>query len=206
MKRILFIALVGFLSAPVFGQDVLETLAEDACECISQKNTEQMDMEKLQMELSMCLMESVGNNQEAFEEEFGELNPTDQAGMQAFGQKVAMKMVNKCPDVMMIMASTGQAPPQAAAPSAGRTGGAGKLTGTIQDISGDEVAVVTIKEENGRSHKMLWLGYFEGSDRLQKASEVVGKEVEVMYEGLEVYSPKAQEYFERKKITGIKFP
>lgn len=205
MKRILFIALVGLCSVPVFAQDVLDNLADDACECISQKDTDKMSMEELQMQLSMCLMESVGENQEAFQKEYGELDPTDQAGMQAFGQKVAMKMVNKCPQVMMKMASTGQVPPQAGTPSAGKTAAAGKLTGTIQDISGDEVAIVTVKEQNGRTHKLLWLGYFEGSDRLQGGSKVVGTEVEVMYEELEVYSPKAQEYFERKKITGVKF-
>ncbi len=207
MKRILFIALAIFMAGalqPVIAQDVLDILAEDACDCISKKDTDEMSMEDLQMQLSMCLMESVGNNQEAFQKQYGDFNPSDQAAMQEFGQQVGMKMVTKCPQVMMKMAGNAQAPPQAAPPGSAPSQPAGSLTGTFQGVSGDEVAVLTIKESNGRTQKLLWLDYFKGSDRLMEdPAALKGKTVKVEFETIEVYAPQAKEYFDRKKVISL---
>ncbi|HKK78695.1 MAG TPA: hypothetical protein VJ933_03660, partial [Phaeodactylibacter sp.] len=133
---------------------------------------------------------------------YGTLNPSDQETMQQLGQDIGMRMVTKCPQYMMKLANQ-QAAPQSTAPAPIKK--ASRLKGTIKAISGDEVAVVTVVEENGRSHKMLWLDFFPGSARLQNPSEAVGKEVTVEYQEMEVYSPKANEYFKRKKIAGISF-
>ena len=209
MKKILFVALAAFMAGalqPLMAQDVLDILAEDACDCISKKDTDKMSMEDLQMQLSMCLMESVGNNQEAFQKQYGDFNPSDQAAMQEFGQQVGMKMVTKCPQVMMKVAGSAQAPPPSAeAPSTGQTKASGSLTGTFQGVSGEHVAVLTIKEDNGRAQNLLWLGYFEGSDQLiENSAGLKGKTVTVEFETIEVYAPKAKEYFDRKKVTSLK--
>lgn len=205
MKRIMLFALIGLfagLLTPATAQDIKDKLAAEACDCIGEKDTDNMSTEDLQMQLSMCLMEAVGNNQAAFQEEYGTLNPSDQETMQKLGQDIGMRMVTKCPQYMMKLANQ-QAPPQSAAPAP--TKKASSLQGTIKAVGGDEVAIVTVVEDNGRSHKLLWLDFFPGSDRLQNPSEAVGKKVTVEYQEMEVYSPKAKEYFKRKKIAGIRF-
>lgn len=197
-------ALLGammLLAQPVLAQDVLDILAGNACECISKKDTDQMSMEDLQMQLSMCLMESVGKNQEAFTREYGELDISDQAAMQDFAQKIAMRMVTKCPQVMMKVASTSQGMPQSSETPKTAT----ILEGVFQGVSGSEMAVIEIKEANGRTQKLLWMSYFQGSDQLiSNPASLKGKAVTVEYETIEVYSPKAKEYFDRKKITSLK--
>lgn len=195
-------ALIGLfagLLTPATAQDIKDKLAAEACDCIGEKDTDGMSTEDLQMQLSMCLMEAVGNNQAAFQEEYGTLNPSDQETMQQLGQDIGMRMVTKCPQYMMKLANQ-QAPPASAAPEQKNV-----LSGTVKAVGGDEVGIVTVVEDNGRSHKLLWLDFFPGSDRLQNASEAIGKKVMVEFQEMEIYSPKAQEYFKRKKIVGIRF-
>jgi hypothetical protein len=205
MKSILLFALVGLFSGlmtTASAQDIKDQLASEACECIGKKDVDNMDAEDLQMQLSLCLMEAVGNNQAAFEKEYGTLDPSNQEALQQMGQDIGMRMVTKCPQYMMKLAS--QAPGQqqmAPAPSKVQA----KLAGTIKSVEGDEVGVVTIAEASGRTHRLLWLDFFSGSDKLQDTKQAVGKKVTVQYEEIEAYSPKAQEYIKRKKLTGVSF-
>ncbi|KGE84925.1 MAG: hypothetical protein ACE362_23825 [Phaeodactylibacter xiamenensis] len=210
MKNILATALLGafmLLSSTVNAQKallddiLLDVLADDACHCISKKDIDNMSVDDLQMQLSICLMEAVGANQAAFENQYGELNPSDQAAMTKLGEQIGMKMAFKCPNVIMKLA--GQQPPQGmnAAPAAQATG---TVSGSFEGISGDDIATITIKEANGRTQKLLWMSYFKGSDALiQNPGSLKGKTVTVEYETIEVYSPQAKEYFDRKKVTGL---
>ncbi|MEQ8707241.1 MAG: hypothetical protein RIC19_25135 [Phaeodactylibacter sp.] len=210
MKNILATALFGafMLLAPAVNAQkallddiLLDVLADDACYCISKKDIDNMSVDDLQMQLSICLMEAVGDNQAAFEKQYGELNPSDQSAMTKLGEQIGMKMAFKCPNVIMKLA--GQQPPQSmnAAPTAKS---AGAVSGTFEGVSGDDIATITIKEANGRSQKLLWMGYFKGSDQLiENPGSLKGKKVMVEYETIEVYSPQAKEYFDRKKVTGL---
>lgn len=209
MKRIILLALSCLLAAaytPLAGQGIIDKLADTACQCISKKNPDQMSTEDLQMQLGFCIMEAVGNNQEAFQKEYGELDFANQTAMNKLGEDIGMKMAFKCPEVIMRMAAT-EGPAAPAAPKTSAGGSAtGSLSGTIRSIDGEEVVSVTLVEPSGRTQKLLWLSYFPGSDRLaENPKAAVGAKVQVSYETLEVYSPKAKEYFERKKITGLSF-
>lgn len=205
MKNILATALLGalfLLAQPMLAQDaLLDKLADTACGCISKKDTDAMSVDDLQMQLGFCIMEAVGANQAAFEKEYGQLDPSDQSAMTKLGEQIGMKMAFKCPNVIMKLA--GQQPPQGmnAAPAAKAKG---TVSGSFEGVSGDDIATITIKEANGRTQKLLWMDYFKGSDALiQNPGSLKGKTVTVEYETIEVYSPQAKEYFDRKKVTGL---
>ncbi len=204
MKRIMTLALIGLfaaISSPLLAQDIMDKLAEASCECISKKDVDNMSMEDLQMQLGFCIMEAVGTNQEAFQAEYGDIDYTDQAAMTKLGEKIGMKMAFKCPEYIMKMAG-GQAP-QGAAPAP--MNAKMSMEGTLTGIEGEEVATLVIKEASGRTHKLLWMDYFEGSDQLiSNPKALVGKKVSVEYETAEMYSPQMKDYVERKKVTGIK--
>lgn len=205
MKGIITIALTGalmVLAQPLVAQEaLLDKLADAACECISKKDTESMSNEDLQMQLGFCIMEAVSANQAAFEKEYGALDPSDQSAMTKLGEQIGMKMAFKCPNIIMKLA--GQQPPQnmnVPAPAKAK----GAISGSFEGVSGEDIATITIREANGRTQKFLWMGYFKGSDVLmENPGSLKGKSVTVEYETIEVYSPKAKEYFDRKKVTGL---
>ena len=206
MKNIITTALFGafmLLALTASAQEaLLDKLADASCACISKKDTDNMSVDDLQMQLGFCIMEAVGANQAAFEKEYGELNPSDQTAMTKLGEQIGMKMAFKCPNVIMKLA--GQAPPQGASPAPSSATAKGSVSGTFQGVSGSEMATITIKEANGRTQKLLWLGYFSGSDQVIESPDALkGKSVTVEFETIEVYSPQAKEYFDRKKITSM---
>jgi hypothetical protein len=206
MKGIIITALLGafmVLAQPLVAQEaLLDKLADTACACISKKDTDSMSNEDLQMQLGFCIMEAVGANQEAFEKEYGALDPSNQSAMTKLGEQIGMKMAFKCPNVIMKLA--GQEPPQGMTSTTMAPSAKGTISGAFQGVSGEDIATVMIKEANGRTQKLLWMGYFEGSDVLiGNPASLSGKNVTVEYETIEVYSPQAKEYFDRKKITGL---
>ncbi len=180
-------------------QDLMDKLADASCECISRQDVDNMTQEQLQMQLGFCIMEAVGKYPEEFQKEYGNLNPSDQAAMNKLGEQIGMKMAFKCPTVLMKVADV-QTQVQTA-PAALQV-----LTGTVKSIEGEEFATVTLTDEQGRSHKLLWLRYFKGSERfINEPSKVVGSKVQVKVESVEYYSPKAKEYFGRKEIREVEF-
>lgn len=200
MKDIFLLTFLATLaSLPLAAQDLMDKLADASCECISKQDTDNMAQEQLQMQLGFCIMEAVGKYPEEFQKEYGNLNPADQAAMNKLGEQIGMKMAFKCPTVLMKVADV-QTQMQAA-PAALQV-----FTGTVKAIDGEEFATVTLIDEQGRSHKLLWLRYFKGSERfINEPSKVVGSKVQVKVESVEYYSPKAKEYFGRKEIREVEF-
>lgn len=202
MKYFLALAWVAVLGFPLAAQGLMDKLADEACTCISKKDVNSMNTEQLQMQLGFCIMEAVGNNAEAFQKQYGGVDPSDQEAMTKLGEQIGMKMAFKCPDVLMKMATVETTTATVPMPPAALE----ELTGTVRSIDGDEVAQVTVVDEAGRTHKLLWIRYFEGSDRfINEPGKVVGSKVKVQFETIEAYSPKAKEYFGRKEIRGVEF-
>ena len=200
MKALFSLFLLAALaSLPLAAQGLIDKLADASCECISKQDVDNMSQEQMQMQLSLCMMEAVGKYPEEFQKEFGDLNPGDQAAMNKFAEQVGMKMVFKCPTVLMKVADV-QAQVQAT------TSTLQVLAGTIKAIDGEEFATVTLTDEQGRTHKLLWLRYFKGSERfISEPSKVIGSKVQVKVESVEYYSPKAKDYYGRKEIREVKF-
>lgn len=200
MKAIFSIILLAtFASLPLAAQDLMDKLADASCECISRQDVDNMSQEQLQIQLGFCIMEAVGKYPEEFQKAYGDLNPSDQAAMNKLGEQIGMKMAFKCPTVLMKVADV-QTQVQSA-PAALQV-----LTGTIKGIEGDEFATVTLADEQGRMHKLLWLRYFKGSERfISEPAKVIGAKVQVKVESVEYYSPKAKDYYGRKEIREVEF-
>lgn len=190
---------MAIAALPLAAQGVVDKLADASCECISKKDVDNMSQEQLQMQLGFCIMEAIGKYPEEFQKEFGDFDPSDQAAMNKIAEQIGMKMAFKCPAVLMKVADV-QTQVQAA-PAAMEV-----LTGTIKSIDGEELATVTLTDEQGRSHKLLWLQYFKGSERfISEPSKVVGSKVRVKVEAVEYYYPRVKEYFGRKEIREVEF-
>ncbi len=204
MKKLILPLLLTLLSLPAIAQDLLDELAIATCSCAEEKKLLDMKTEEMQMQLGFCIMEAVGANEAAYQKAYGDFNPTDQKAMQKLGEDVAMRMVTRCPDVLMKLSQQAAPGQQATAPQPSPAGG--QVSGQLQGISGNELAIISIKEANGRTQKLLWLGYFPGCDELMgNPKALAGKQVTASYEIREIYDPAAGEHRDRKVITGVSY-
>lgn len=193
-------------SVNIFAQDALDAIAQETCDCLEGKDLSNMSQEDSSVEVGMCMMSSLSTRQDKITE-LG-IDITDQSSMEKFGEKIGMKMAVKCPKVLMGM---GMMRSETTTTTTTKTmtstsEKAQVMTGKVKAIEGDEFSVVVIEDETGRSQKFLWLRYFAGSEKLmENPKSVIGKSVKVKFSNIEVYSPKAKEYFNRKELKGIEF-
>ena len=79
------------------------------------------------------------------------------------------------------------------------------VPGKLKTISGEELSIVSLKDENGKTQKFVWLNNFEGSDRLINSKKIKNLKVNLSYKNVELFSPKLKEYIVRKQITKIEY-
>lgn len=185
-----------FFSTPLLiGQAMLDTLAQETCECVSQKNLEGLDEAALNMELGLCIMQGLNTHEGKLGDDL-KVDIADQESMRKLGEQIGLRMANRCPDIlMMIVSAKGQ--------KANANNGT-VLTGTIKAIDGEEFGRIILVDETGREHKLLWLRYFKGSDQLvADATLFIGKKARVEYETIECYLPKVKEYSNRKEVKSL---
>jgi len=198
-KYVLIVLLVFGLFGTASAQEVLEKIAQDACDCLSGKDLSGKEQQEIQMEMSRCLMQKVGNYQSELQDQL-DVDVTNQQAMQELGQQIGMKMVNKCPDLMMQMAQV-----QGGGQKDLDTEKMYQVEGVVAGIEGDEFTYVVVKDDSGRNQKFLWFRYFEGSDPfVQDPQTMVGKKVQLTFSPVECYSPKLNEYFKRNEIRALK--
>ena len=203
MKEFRMFFLIAFLlpALSLSGQEVIDKLAKDACDCMSEKDLSGKSTEEVQMEVSMCLMQKMGAYQSQLQEQL-KVDMSDQAAMQELAQKIGLKMAAICPETMMKMATMQSAATPAPAPGAEQVS---RIEGTIVGVEGEEFITLVLKEGSGRTQKFLWLRYFEGSDALlADPKSAVGKKVQLSYAPIECYSPKLNEYYQRNEIKSLK--
>jgi len=198
-KLLLAIAALAFALTPVTAQDLLDKLADTSCDCISKKDTDSMSSEDLQMQMGFCIMEAVGKYPEEFQKAYGNLDPSNQAAMTKLGEDIGMRMAAKCPSVLMKIATV-------ETQTTVKTTTQSSITGTLKAVEGDEISLLIVEEASGRRHKLLWLGYFKGADRLTETPEkAVGRKVTVTYQEIECYSAKAKDYINCKEVKGVEY-
>lgn len=183
--------LTATVSLRAQSDEILDAVAQETCDCFGKKDLGSVSGDQLNMELGMCMMESLSKRPNAFTEL--NLDYTDQAAMQKFGEKIGTRMISKCPDLMMKMVSTQQG-------QAGGTEVRTQVSGTYKGVEGDDFAFLLVEGDDGTSYRLLWLGEFDGADQLESAK---GKQVKVTFKEISCYSPGMKKYLKRKEVTGF---
>ncbi|MCB0633252.1 MAG: hypothetical protein R2824_18145 [Saprospiraceae bacterium] len=170
--------------------ELLDAIAQETCDCFGKKDVSALSTDQVNMELGMCMMESLGKRPNAMSEL--KLDYTDQAAMQKFGEQIGTRMLGKCPNLMMKMATAQQGTTE---PAAGM-----QISGTFKGVEGDDFAFLIIEGDDGTSYRLLWLGEFDGADQLEMAK---GKPVKVSYQEISCYSPAMKKYLKRKEVKSL---
>lgn len=204
-----FYLIVFFISGTAYSQEPLDKVAKETCSCVEKKNldfTKDSNIQAVQMALGLCIVESFSANQSKFsKKELAEFEGAE--GMRKLGEKVAMKMVSYCPDIIMAMGrkylddkegNSGdeviQGDPIEADPT---------IEGTITAIEKNQFVTIKVKDKNSRVHSFLLLDYFDTASLYTENKIKVGDTLTVGYSEIELYDTASNDFKYFKIISSL---
>jgi hypothetical protein len=197
MRKIILsvVALVGSAS---YGQDIIQTIATETCSCIKDKklDLEKVSGQQLEGDFAGCFFNSY-NAHIAEVEKIEKLDFSDEEQMGKFGEKVAMKMLGICPDVILAM---GRADDQGVTPAATMVQ---TVEGEVIDIKMGDFVTIIVKDKNGRTHNLMLLNYFDSSSLFTDNQIKKKDKISASYSEIDMYDPKAKEFRYYKVISGL---
>ena len=177
--------LMAGLSFDQDSEDMYKSIANETCDCVSAKKLSSMTKDELETAIAACTLErTVSNNIN--------LNFSDTNAMLKFRTGVRLSMMNICPEVFAYNPN----------PVSDRF--TDQVTGHVKSVRSSHVIVITLKDDTGRNHDLVWLRYFSGSEHFSaNPKSMVGKIVTMRYQTAEFFSPRTGSYYKAKEITGL---
>lgn len=202
MRKI--ILLFVLITSSAYSQDaIIDIVAKETCECMSAKKTDltKVNVEDLQMDLGICMLKSYSEHSKDFDES-SKINITDEEEMGAFGEKIAMKMINYCPDFIIELGKIAIAEDEAAAFEEGKKQSA-SIEGVITEIKYDQFVTISVKDKNNRIHNLLLLNYFDTASLFTNGDVKKGTSVVISYSDTELYDSTSKDFRFYKVISGL---
>jgi hypothetical protein len=187
---LLLIAAYILVAANTFAQDdMYNTVAQETCLCINQKNVLSKSKKEIEMALGLCIFESINKHKI-------DVDISDESAMEVYGQKVGIRMAGICPEVFQAFV-TEEETPATTIPTL-------KVSGKIKAIEEGTLLTFVLREDSGKEHKLVWYGYFAGSDEYKENPKLlIGKQVTFSYKEVETFFPKAKTYINSKEIISL---
>jgi hypothetical protein len=200
MKK--FILLLLLLSSSVYSQDaIIDIVAKETCECMSAKKTDltNSNLEELQMSLGLCMLNSYSEHSKEFDDS-NKIDISDEEQMSVFGEKIAMKMINYCPDFIIGLGKIALAEEEASASTNNQTE---SLEGIVTEIKTEQFVTISVKDKNNRIHKFLLLDYFDTASLFMDGEVKKGTQLLIYYSEIELYDPILKDFRFNKVISGL---
>ena len=175
---------------------LLEVIAKETCDCISSKieDVMQADAAKVELEFGLCIMESYSKHKKN-EDKYLNISFSNDASLEKFGEEIGITMVGYCPNVFMAFAGNLEDEETIIESF--------EIYGEFSKIKTEQFNLVYFKDNNNREQKMLWFGYFEGSNLLNDTSALKGQKLHIIYEEIELYDPNITDYRNFKVLKKI---
>lgn len=210
MKTKFVVLLFALFSLNIFAQEkenILDKVAKEICEFLSSDEVSDLKGEKLAMKMGLKMFELYGQYKNEFNAAgiIFDVNNPEESG-EKLGEQIGMNMIKFCPDTLIALASDEELmQDETEKNQANLVDEPQSLHGKIKSIEGDEILIVSLKDESGKTQKFVWLSNFNGSDRLMNTEKVMNAEVTIYYKNIEMYSPQLKDYIIRKQITQIEY-
>ncbi len=204
MKRIIVLTILFFaLAIHSQNESALDSVSKKTCEYLNSKKFKELPKKEKTTSLGLFMLKMYDKHKNSLNKEGIKLEVAKgREGGRELGQKIGINMVKFCPEALIMLAEEDE----------NETEGnleadeiVFSVSGKLKSISGDEISIISLKDENGKTQKFIWLNNFEGSDRLITSNKIKNLKVKVSYKNLEIYSPKLKEYIVRKQITKIEY-
>jgi hypothetical protein len=201
---LLFTLIIGAIS---WGQTEkeIEKVADGTCECLKGKSNElkELSSSELQMELGLCMLAAMGS-------EGVDIDDISAGNMEAFGEKVGFQMAFSCPDFMAMIGQMIEEDPELVEEFMDDSDseyyfGYASSAGSVLSVNTNEFVSLKLNSENGRKETYYWFEHFEGAHLLENdGAAIIGKEVIVEYDEIELYSPKLEDYTYVRMLRSLK--
>ncbi|PTS88745.1 hypothetical protein DBR27_23300 [Flavobacterium sp. HMWF030] len=197
MKKV-FLLLVLLCGVDGYSQEVFDFIAKETCECLQAKKDKQPNLsaDDFKTEVGVCMIKSYSDHMSEFKGadkvDFG-----DSEGMTKLGEKVAIKMMQFCPNVILELGKSAQnAEKEVEKEDA-------FVEGVVVDILSEQFVTLQMKDQKGRSYNLLLLDYFDTASLLTNNEIKKKDKVKVSYSEIELFDSKAKEFRYYKIITKI---
>jgi len=197
MKKLLLALVCALFYLNANSQDLMDTVAKEVCSCATEKadQLKESASDKVQMELGVCILKSYSNHEKELTAKYGNVMEAEGL-MEKLGSDIGLKMASTCPDVIMLIAGSSFGEEETQAVST--------IEGQIVDLKSEQFLTVNVKDTSGRTHSLLLLTFFEGSDILIENKLKKNDKVSIEYWEQEFYDIKAKDFRLYKVIQGIK--
>lgn len=196
MKNTLF--LISFIFSLNFIAQTdkeLDEISDLTCECITKKKIKKNAVDKLELELGLCMMDAVSKAKV-------DLSFTDENAMTKLGEQVGLRMAGSCPSFMELIGVMMDKDPNFLDDEEELT--YLNFQGKLSKINKDHFTTLELKADNGKKNTFYWFEYFEGANILKdNSSFLMNKKIKLEYKEVEYYFPKYEEYIKIKVITKL---
>ncbi|RKS13992.1 hypothetical protein [Flavobacterium sp. 120] len=199
MKKIFFILIV-LCNSVSYSQDIFDVIGKETCECLNAKKIDysKMNKKEMQTQVGVCMIQSYSSHLSEFKPE-DKISFDDEKGMQNLGEKVAMKMMVSCPEIIMEMGKRSIDEDD----SIEEVKDIAFIEGEVTEIKTEQFITLQVKDKNGRNFSFLLLDYFETASLLTN-NEINKKDsIKVSYTEIELFDPKNKEFRYFKVITDL---
>ncbi|MBX7224813.1 MAG: hypothetical protein K1X55_02160 [Chitinophagales bacterium] len=187
----------------VKSQDYMDKIVEKACDCVSDIDK---NGENYTMKLGLCMIEASMPYAKQIKKDYGiEMIGIHGKDAQKLGQILGMKMAIKCPDALIEASQEVLEDDKVNIyGDVENTLSNESVTGVINDIKEETFVTISIKDENGKISKYIWLTYVDcEEDFLTNYKDYLGEKVTIKFDVQEFFDPKIQEYRNYNVITSL---
>ncbi|PHR26455.1 MAG: hypothetical protein COA38_14840 [Fluviicola sp.] len=195
-EGLLIIAVMFGMNVVAQTEKQITKVTNSTCECLQDKGIESGDMNKLQMELGICMLAAMGENNIS-------IDVNDPSEIESFGEKIGIQLAYSCPKFLEIIGEMVEEDPDMLNDimDARDEPSLEISTGIVSEVKSDDFVTLKIKNISGKKETFFWMQHFEGSSLLENGgSAILQKNVYIEYETIEVYSPKLEDYIDLKII------
>ncbi|WP_139259442.1 hypothetical protein [Flavobacterium xanthum] len=199
MRKLYFIMLV-LCSSFSYAQDVYDVIGKETCACLEAKkiNYSEMNKKEMQTQVGLCMIQSYSVHASEFDPK-DKISFDDEEGMRGLGEKVAMKMMVSCPEIIMEMGRRSIEDDD--------SNDAEKesyfVEGEVIEIKSEQFMSIQVKDKNGRNFSFLLLDYFETASLLTNKEINKKDKIKVSYTEIELFDPQNKEFRYFKIITNL---
>ncbi len=190
-------------------EDYMTTITQETCSCID-GITDSLSSNEITMRIGVCMLTAA----KPYKKELKRDHNIDLDAMMADGQRlgeiIGLRMAGECPDVLLAMTERVMEDEDSYVNEMyeerfNETSVVYEYVyGRITSIDEGMFITFTVKETNGKTSKMYWMGVIETEQPLQSDyKSLVGKEFEIYYLEEEFYDPRLKEYRNFKVIKSI---
>lgn len=198
MKKIILLpALLLLLVCSAQAQTYMDDIAKKSCDCVAKVNPN-LKGNEFNMALGVCIIDAAMPYKKQLKKDYGvDMDRIDVEG-EKLGSIIGVRMVSFCPDAMVAITSKTE--------EAAATEESDVLTtsGLVTKIEKDFFVVFHVKDDEGKTSKYYWISPVESDlDITSEYESLVGRKVELYYNGENLFDPRIAEYRQYFVIVGL---